>query len=70
MKVSFFLRALIWVLLGLLVLSGFKEKFKSYSQPEKKLVGQKHLNSRWRTFASSSVLKGRFQEMILAAALT
>lgn len=70
MKVSFFLRALIWALLGLLVLSDLKEKFKSHSQPEKKLVGQKHLNSRWRTFASSSVLKGRFQEMILAAALT
>lgn len=70
MKVSFFLRALIWALLGLLVLSDLKGKFKSHSQPEKKLVGQKHLNSRWRTFASSSVLKGRFQEMILAAALT
>lgn len=67
---SFFLRALIWALLGLLVPSDLKEKFKSHSQPEKKLVGQKHLNSRWRNFASSSVLKGHFQEMILAAALT
>lgn len=55
---GFFLGALIWALLGLRVLSGLKEKFKSHSQPEKKLVGQKH-QLQVKNFCIIFSLKGR-----------